>query len=174
MQNNRAPNRSETYEIFVQWNAMTYLEKREFGVLDQTEFCQKYEVNKDTLTRWKQRPDFQPKVKQHTNMWASARTADIYHAIYQSALKGNASSQRLWMRLFKGFPEKKDKNEHPHVVLPVDDIRHIIGMLPEYRKKVYWNLVRDLLYDATLFNKLEEEGRTMTEEEYIEYHKDGL
>jgi hypothetical protein len=177
MMQNKQPIREDVYRDFVRWFAMSYLEKKEFGIMNQLEFAEKFEVSKDTLSRWKVRPDFESEVDKHTSTWARGKLPDIYHSIYQSAVRGNARSQKLWLEHFKEFPAKKkgakSTDEKPPAVISEDDVRYIISFLPEWRQVKYNDMLRDLYLDGELF--IRGDGvNGMTEEEYNEYQNTAL
>ena len=172
---NKGVYKNSVFREFVRWSALPPMEAfQEMGVQDQNEFAEKFKVNKDTLTRWKNRPEFAQGVDKLQHQWGFGKTPNVVHAIYRSAIKGNSRSQRLFMNYFTNFGKKNGKDLEYQPLIREEDIRYLITMLPKYRQDRYHNLLRDLLYDSKFFMELDEQGRTMTEEEYNEYHADGL
>lgn len=168
----RQPHKEGIYDEFITWFSSPYILRRDTGILDQNAFSKRYGVSEDTLSRWKKRRDFDSRVTALRDEWGHEKTSDIMDAIYRSAVKGNAKSQRLWMQYFSGFDLKKIKEENAkQKYLTISEVHSLIEGLPGWLKKKYNDCMRDLAYDATLFI---EEGRTMTEEEYREMNKDGL
>jgi hypothetical protein len=126
--------------------------REQLGIRDQAGFAAHFGISEDTLTRWKQRPDFEAKVDKIRNAWALERMGGIYEAIFKSAVKGNAKSQRLWLQVFKEFPAKgKGDVQQPEITQ--DDIRFLIGELPEEKREKYNIFLRDLLADVATMEK---------------------
>ena len=141
--------RTDVFNEFVLWSAMPYSERVKLGVETQSEFAEFYKVNKTTLSRWKQRPDFESHVDKILRIWAMEKTPDVIQGIYKAAVRGNPYSQTLWLQYFKGFNPKAKEEEGPkRVEYGVNDIRFLIEALPEpLRTKHHANL-RELIEDG--------------------------
>lgn len=172
---NKAGYKNAIYQEFVRWSALPYGERLILRILDQGEFARKFNVNKDTLTRWKNRSDFESSVDKLQKHWGHAKTPDIVHAIYRSAIKGDAKSQKLWMDRFTNFGKNKnDKEQKPALLVQEGDIRELINMLPDFLKKKHSIALRMIIDDASMLRRYEEAGRELTEEAYNVEHEDGL
>ena len=175
MQNNaenKQVYKSDIYQEFISWSAMPPNERFKLHIMDQTDFAKAYNINKDTLTRWKNQPDFKSKVDKLRMEVGREKLSDIMYAIYLSAIKGNPKSQKLWMEYFTDFiPHKPgDKPKKPIVEMTEDDIRQIILYMPEYRHDQHFNAIQRIIDDAVFFRDHPE----TTEEEYNKINEDGL
>ncbi len=144
MQNNaesKGVYKSAAYREFVRWSALGIIEKHRTGITDQNEFAKAYRVNKDTLTRWKKRPDFNADVKEQLFEWSKGRTPDVIDAIYRGAMKGNIGSQKLWVDSFFDVNSFRKGLVPDGPLVHHSDIRALIEtMPPSYRPKFYGHL----------------------------------
>lgn len=155
MMHNNRPQKESIYLEFVRWFAMSHPEKLETGILDQNGFSEKYKVDKVTLSRWKQRPEFEILVDKNRSRWAVGKTPNVLFSIYQSAVKGDPKSQLLFLKYFKRFsPGNKGGNSKHDGVEPMhfaeDDMRHLISLLPKWRQTKYNTMILELVRDADL------------------------
>lgn len=142
------------FNEFVRWSALPPWEQKRIGIIDQGDFAKENGINKDTLTRWKQRPDFIEKVAKLHDQWGREKTPDIMLAIYRSAMKGSASSQRLWLKYFTDFDLKKSqKPQEMSPLLHEDDIRYIISFLPQELQDKYNMFLARLLDDSVAMSE---------------------
>jgi hypothetical protein len=66
----------------------------------QKEFAEVIGVCEDTLTDWKQHPQFRVLVQQNISEWIKERIPDVIHGLYKKALsKGNAKDVEMFLRL---------------------------------------------------------------------------
>lgn len=144
---NKAPVKADIYREFILWTAMPYAEKEKLGLENQGDFCEYYKIDKNTPTRWKQRPDFEDRVDKILKMWATDKTPDVVHSIYRSAVKGNPMSQMLWLQYFKKFNPKAPPEEEKKAMLAPGDIRYMIEQLPEPIKTKHYGYLRELAED---------------------------
>jgi hypothetical protein len=155
MHKDRKPHKASIYDAFIYWSAMSYPEKVQAKILDQNSFARLYKVDKVTLSRWKQRPEFEKLVDANRNKWAVSKTPDVLHALYKSAVKGNPKSQLLWLQYFKGFSgikkEGKSKTKTPApMVFAEKDMRHLISLLPKERQAKYHAIIMDLVREVEI------------------------
>ena len=144
--NNKAIRKISVYYEFVLWSAMPPVERVRLGIENQEQFASYYGVETSTLSRWKQRPDYQPKVREILAMWAKGRTPDIVQGIYRAAIKGNSMSQLLWLQYIEGYhPKAKVKVEQP--LFTANDVLSLIHMLPEPEKTKHLGYHKQLLGD---------------------------
>lgn len=136
------------YEEFILWFALPPNVKLASGVESQADFAEQYNVAAQTLTRWKDRADFQPRVRELRKKWAFDKTGEVIYSIYKSALKGNDKSQKLWMQVFEDFTEKQDVQHTLKVEVSVNDIRYLIEALPVKERQIHYDNLRDLLLAA--------------------------
>ncbi len=142
------PYKRSLYTEFILWTAMPSQEKEELGIETQTQFAEYHKVNKDTLSEWKKRPDFEERVDAILKMWAVDKTPAVVHAIYRSALKGNPYSQTLWLQYFKKFNPKAIPEENKQRVLSPGDIRYMVDLLPEPMRTKHYGYLRELAEDV--------------------------
>jgi hypothetical protein len=165
------PHRDDIYQEFIQWNAMGPFRRQQTGIHDQKSFAKHYGVSEDTLTRWKQRHDFEKRIRTGRKGWAFEKEGDVMEALYRSAVRGNAASQRLWMKLFSGF-QVGGRNKQPEMkTITISEVHQLIDDLPKWRQKKYKDFMRELVDDASLFR---EHNPDMTEEEYKRHTDHGL
>jgi hypothetical protein len=171
MENFRQPRREDIYQEFIRWRTMDPFERSAAGLMEQKDFAAKYKVSEDTLTRWKQRPDFEKRVRSSRKDWAFEHEGEIMEALYKSAVRGNAASQRYWIKLFSGFKLGRKLDEPEIKTITISEVHQLIEDLPKWRQKKYKDLMRDLVDDATLFR---DNNPDMTEEEYKRHTDHGL
>ncbi len=108
------------------------------------------ELTKIRLLAGNRRPEFEGKVDTLQKSWGRDRTPDVAEAIYRSAIKGSARSQKLWLQYFTSMdPNKKPRQEEP--LFQLEDIRYIIQNLPKDLQDKYNVFFRDLHIDAKGF-----------------------
>ena len=146
--NNLVPPKTTEFEEFCLWYAMPYAQKKTLGLLTQKDFSENYDVAPQTLSRWKDRPEFMARVTKLRNQWAFEKTQDVIQGIYSAAVGGNALSQKLWLQFFLGFSEKSEVTTVTKVEITTNDIRHLINQLPENLKNKHNANLRELLDDA--------------------------
>lgn len=139
----------DIYNEFVMWTAMPYGERERLGLETQGAFAEYYRVNEATLSKWKYRPDFEPRVDKILHQWSINKTPDVINGIYRSAVKGNPYSQALWLQYFKKFNAKEsDNTPTKKVEIGVNDIRFMIEGLPEELKKKHNANLQQLIDDC--------------------------
>ena len=146
------PYKFAVYDEFILWYAMPYDQKKQLGIESQGQFADYYKVEPHTLSRWKDRPDFESRVTDLRKKWAFEKTSDVLKGIYAAAIKGNPYSQSLWMNFVGLVKDKNDEDvkKESKAEVTLNDIRFIIrGLPPELQQKHYANL-RDLLIEADL------------------------
>ena len=92
------PDRVDVYTEFILWFAMPPAERAKLGIKNQGQFADYYKVSPNTLSRWKDRMDFETRVDKIQMMWGKEKTADVIQGIYRAAVKGNPMSQLLWLQ----------------------------------------------------------------------------
>jgi len=147
--NNRAtPVKFTEYEEFILWYATPYTVKKKMGIETQKEFAAFYNLNEHTLSKWKERKEFTSRVRKLRDQWAFEKTMDVIQSIYQSSLKGNPHSQKLWMQVFEDFKEKSDVTNTEKVELSENDFRFIIDGLPEPMRSKYHGYITEIIVSA--------------------------
>lgn len=147
---NKTKTNDVIYRAFIAWFALPYPQRMKTGIRNQQKFAEAHGINNNTLTRWKERPDFEKSVDALIQKWGVERIPDVIDAIARSAIKGNARSQALWMRLFgQSFLKKRDESRD--VYIREGDIRYLIEMLPEPLKSEHYANLRKLLDDSVAY-----------------------
>lgn len=93
---------------FVQWFATP----RQFRTpKTQKEFANEIGICQDTLTNWKQHPEFWPLVLQSINAWMKERVPDVIGGLYEKAIsdKSSAKDVEMFLRLVGGEFNKFNK-----------------------------------------------------------------
>lgn len=92
------------YRDFVVWIA-TPKALREPAT--QRDMAKQFGVGEDTLSDWKNRPDFWEEVKEERSRWTREKTSDVIHALYKRASEGGSAHEvRLWMEIVEGLNSK--------------------------------------------------------------------
>lgn len=159
-----------TYDEFILWFALPAHEKIKMGIETHEAFADYHGLNRRTITRWKARSDFYPKLKALRDGWARDRTSDVIAAMYKTAMKGNPLAQVTWMKVFEGFTEKTETTMTQKVEIGVGDIRFLIEQLPEPLKSKHYANLRELLDDATAF----ESARNAEDSNWTTLPEDGV
>lgn len=144
--------RPSLYTEFILWSAMPETEQKHLGLENQKQFAIYHKISEQTLSAWKQRPDFEDRVDAILKVWAVGKTPTVVRGIYVAAVKGNPMSQLLWLQYFKKFNPKNDTNEATKVGgAGVGDLKHLIDQLPEQMKQKHYEHLRELLGDIEAF-----------------------
>jgi len=144
---NKPVYKNDIYLEFVQWYALPYAYKiQTTGIKDQQQFAEQYQISKDTLSLWKKRPGFEKQVDSIRREWGLDRTPNVIEAVYRSAIKGSARSQKMWLQMMD--PDAFTKNKKTEPIISMDDIRFLISGLPELQQEKYNDFLRDLLADC--------------------------
>lgn len=152
--NTHLPIKGTLYDVFISWYSLPPESRGETGILTQKDFCKYYKlrgipVDESSLSHWKKRADFQPRVTALRKDWAFGKTGEVIEGILKSAKRGNPHSQELWLKYFLDFRDKQELEITNKVEFSVSDIRFLIQGLPEELKLKYYGFLRDLLTDAS-------------------------
>lgn len=143
------------YDEFIVWFACPKAERKAaLGAETMIQFAEKHQVSERTLTNWKKRADFIPRVRDLRKTWGQERVGEVLDAVYKASVKGNPLAQKLYLQYVDEFSEKTElelKNQAP--TFSVDDVRFIIEQLPEPLKSKHYGYIRELLDDATSVNR---------------------
>lgn len=165
--------KTSTYDEFILWFAMPMHEKRKMGLETIEQFAEYQGVHRTTITRWKKRYDFLPRLKELRDTWGKERTQDVIAAIYFTAISkgvGAPASQKLWMQVIEGWSEKMEIEHTKKVELTVNDIRFIIEQLPEEYKEKFYGYLRDIFDTAQLLRLSGQIGDVDVPDERTEEH----
>lgn len=89
---------------FVRWCA---LPKALRDPETQSKFCEKYGLNKDTLTNWKYRQGFYEEVRFYQDRFVLSFGADLWYSFIRTAKKnGDPRALKLYAQRFEGWSEK--------------------------------------------------------------------
>ena len=138
----------DVYEEFITWSALPPVGREGLGIQTQKDFISTYKLGVNTPGRWKRRPDFPDRVRSLRHEWGLEKTGAVLEGIYLSAMKGNASSQKLWLQYFCDFTTTKGSQTNKAEISP-SDIRFLIEALPEPLKSKHRSHLLDLLNDAS-------------------------
>lgn len=158
---NREPKRVDIYEEFVLWSAMPPSERSKLGIETQEQFVEFYKIGINTPTKWKRRPDYEPRVTAIRREWAFEKTGMVIEGIYRAALRGNPHSQKLWLQYFHGFSEKHDVAVTQRPTASANDVIALIGALPEEKRKKHYDWVIELMLHCSIaYQKAKDDGDT--------------
>ncbi len=114
-------------------------------VPNQTHFAKKFGVAQLTLSRWKKMPNFYNEVQRHQDEWGLERTPNVMAALYRRCLRFGISSD---IELYLAYYQKWDRK---HIIklqgekYDLDDIRALVGALPEARQKQFYELITTII-----------------------------
>ena len=162
------PAKTDVFDEFILWFALPSAQKKLSGIETIGSFAEKNDVNPTTLHRWKQRPEFEVRVRDLRKRWAFDKTSDVIESVYKSAIKGNDKSQKLWFQLFEGFSERTENVQTQQVELSVNDLRFLIqGFSPEEQEK-YYGYIREIIDRAAITATEIERGQIPANLQYVE------
>ena len=101
------PYKQADYNEFVRFYVLpSVFRQEEYEIRTEGEFAKKFNLNKDTLTSWKQRDVFQKDVDKQIRKWGSDKTPDVIAALYRTILQdGKAAEVKLWLQFIKNWKE---------------------------------------------------------------------
>lgn len=146
----------DKFELFVEWYTLPYIERVKTGMETQGQFAYRNSLSKDTLTKWKQRPDFKAAVEKRRQDWDSKWFGEIMQGWLRSCLKGNPKSIELWLQYFQGWRKDQIPKERENEVSE-DDVKRLIQELPEDRQKKYFIHLANLADEVKQARKEREE-----------------
>ena len=142
------PYKASLYDEFILWFAAPSPYKQKIGLETQKQFADYYGTSERNLSRWKERYDFEPRVRELRRKWGFEKTGAVIEGIYRSAVKGNPLSQKLWLQVFEGFAEKTEVEHTKKVEIGVNDIRFIIEGMPEPTRTKFYGYIREIIDEA--------------------------
>ena len=105
------PLKINEYERFIAWIALPSAARQPST---QGELAKELGVEEATLSDWKKRDDFWPRVRETIGLWARGKTPDVVEGLYKRAAKtGDPGAAKLWMQAFDGFVEEQSINVSP-------------------------------------------------------------
>lgn len=157
-----------TFDEFVLWYAMPTTQKKIIEMETFEQFADSHDISRKTLYRWKDRPEFKPRVRDLRDKWAFEKSQEVIEAIYKSAIRGNDKSQKLWMQVFEGFSERTENVQVDRVELTVNDLRFLIqGFTPDEQDK-YYGYIREIIDRAAIVGAEIERGEIPPNLKYVE------
>lgn len=154
----------QIFEEYVLWFAMPSKAKEMMGIETDLQFSAEFGVSNTSLSLWKDRPEFEAKVRQLRRKWAFEKTGQVIEGMYRAAVRGNDRSQKLWMQVFEGFTEKTETVETKKVELTINDIRFLLDGFPvELRQKFYGYITEIIDTGIALRNARRLEDGTYTD-----------
>ena len=97
------------YEQFILWVATP---KQLRVPKTQRELAIDFGVGEDTLSEWKNRPDFTKKVAVKVKEFSKDKTTDVVHALYSRILRnGDPAAVRLWLQYVEGWADKSSMGQ---------------------------------------------------------------
>lgn len=160
--------KSNEFDDFVIWFALPGTQKKQMEIETLEQFANNNNVSIRTLIRWKQRPEFEVKVRDMRKRWAFDKTSDVIEAIHKSATRGNDKSQKLWFQLFEGFSERTENVQTQQVELSVNDLRFLIQAFPLDEQDKYYGYIRQIIDRAAIIGSEIERGEIPEHLAYIE------
>ncbi len=136
------------YEEFILWSALPPSERAKSGIETQEQFADHYKIGVNTPTAWKKKYGFEDRVKLIRREWAASKTGGVIESIYNSAMNGNAQSQKMWLEHFEKDTRKDSENGQHIPVIHPEDILFIIQSMPEPYRAKHVLFLQEFLNDA--------------------------
>ncbi len=150
--NNRGGRKMRKRDIFirfVEWIALTIKEREKIGVPTQQEFANKYKINTGTLSEWKKRSDFNKLKSEAQIEKLQDSTTDVLEGLKNRCIKyGMAYDVELFLLYVEKWDRKHVLEILGEIKLGDNDIRTIIGLLPENKQKVFYDTLVNLIAEA--------------------------
>lgn len=140
---------------------MPYPEKKSVGCETQKEFAAKHKVDENTLSGWKRRKDFDPKVFAESQKWARERWANVLGGLYTRALKGYAFEVELYLMFAFGWTRDQAKEGAVRTPLLEDDVFELARSLSFDKKKELYGRITELIVEARIARQKEVENTTL-------------
>lgn len=145
----KQPYRQETYNAFVEWSCLTAKEKKECGILTAKAFAKKHNVGESRLSKWKKRDDFSKAYGEAMRLKLTCDTSDVLEGLKDNCIKyGRANDVELFLLYVEGWDRKQALEKKEEVVLGQNDIRLLVDILPEEKRKKFYDTLTDLLAEA--------------------------
>jgi hypothetical protein len=98
-----------------------------YGYKTETDFAEKHNVNKDTLTTWKNRDGFHEAIMRETRKFCTNKTPAVIGAMLNKIMaNGDKSEVELWLRIFEDYRDVNDINLISDIDKRTDDFRKIL------------------------------------------------
>lgn len=147
-ENNKEIKKVDVYREFIIWSALPPSERGKSGIETQEQFSKHYGIGINTPTLWKQRAGFREQVNRLRDGWVFGKTSDVIESVYNSAVGGNAQSQKMWLEHFEAESKEGSKKIPDAPVMHPDDIIFIVQCMPEPYKTKHMNFLFEFLNDA--------------------------
>ncbi|MCH7605373.1 hypothetical protein IID24_05290, partial [Patescibacteria group bacterium] len=138
------PYKDNTLEEFLFWFAMPASERGKTGAETMQEFADEHKVHRNTLTRWKDSPEFQTRAQALRRKWGNEMTAFVFDGWKLACMKGNPHAIELWLSYFEGWDKKQIIEQRKVVEVSANDIRALINELPTERQRHYYGELANL------------------------------
>lgn len=124
---------NEYYE-FVRWIALPEPVRRP---PTQKLLAEDLGVRPETLSDWKNDPNFYEDVRHEIERWAKEKTPNVVAGLYRKAVRdGDAAAVKLWYQIFEGFSEKtKVENtnvERKEIIVSVEQKNLIVNAFANF------------------------------------------
>lgn len=142
--------KQDKYLLFLQWSGMPYPDKVKEGVATQKDFAAKHGINEDTLTNWKKRKDYDPKMFAESQKWARERWANVMGGLYTRALKGYALEVELYLMFAFGWTRDAAKEQATKPPVSEEDIFEMAQYLEPDKKKELYGKIAEIVAEARI------------------------
>lgn len=103
----RRPNQLDLFKLFVSWMAIASPLREP---KTQKDFASDHSIRPATLSAWKNRKEFWPKVDAQRQVWGKDKTGDIIAKLYASIMKTNkyipVDAYKLWLEMFADHKQR--------------------------------------------------------------------
>lgn len=145
----RKPYKQDVFARFINWQTLTTKERKKAGIITAGDFAKKYGIHEATLSKWKNRPDYHDTKRQAQIHKLSDSTADVLDGLKTRCIKyGMANDVELFLLYVEKWDRKHVLEILGEIKLGKDDIRSIVDVLPEDRRKQFYVTLSDLIAEA--------------------------
>lgn len=135
----------DAYERYIEWYVLPDSLKKETGILNDVQFAEAHGVNRNTLRRWRQRPEFIREANTQLREYGTNNMGRVLDGWGKAVDAGNTRAIELWLAYFLGWDKKHIIEQRQQYSFTVDDLRAIVAELPqELQDEFYGNITRIL------------------------------
>lgn len=154
--------KAEIYKKFVHFYSLPDPDKCEFLGIErdtkgkyiqrptQSMFAKKFGVSDDTLSIWKKRENFAKEVDKEQMDWGLDKVGNVLASLYRRCLDyGKAEDVELFLAYYKGW-DKKQVVAMQREIFSMDDLRALIGVLPQEKQEAFYETISNIITEAEL------------------------
>lgn len=115
-----------------------------------SDFAVKYGVHINTLTAWKNRPEFLVEVDRRQKAWGTDLVPNVMASLYRRCVRyGIGTDVELFLAYYKQW-DRKQVIKHIQEKFDADDIRALLEPLPKDKQDQFYAVITSILSEAEL------------------------